>query len=137
MVLQGPHWRLLPAQLATLWGASPDSSVGLCRASADPWATREPPGRRVHCAEAANEAGQSINDIPQSLLERLRAQAQHARRRDRIWIPLRRCERQTLRRSGSSRFSGRSRDPIQFARERIYAALPGRRADRRATGGTD
>ena len=125
-------WRRYRAHRRTVPWAS-------CRASADPWATWEPPDRHATLRKAANEAGRSISDIPQSLLEAA-AVLEHSMRcrRDRIWIPLRRCERQTLRRSGSSRFSGRSpATRCSLPGEESTRHCRGRRADRCATGGTD
>ena len=133
--LKGATGGLAGAALAPVAGAVGDAIGRIAGRFRGPPAAPPPipgpPGSHpadAYIAQAANEAGQSINDIPQSLLERLRAWHRRSMRcrRDRIWIPLRRCERQTLRRSGSSRFSGRSPATRSSLPGRgIYAALPG------------
>jgi hypothetical protein len=85
-------------------------------------------------ARAAAEAGQTIDDIPQSVLYQLRAQAQHALSQNQVLdtaAALRKADFEAL---GQQPLLGQiTRDPMQFAREKNSARHCWRRgADRGA-----
>lgn len=88
-----------------------------------------PPGSHpadAYIAQAANEAGQSINDIPQSLLERLRAQAQHALSQGQDLDTAAALRKADFEAIGQQPLLGQiTRDPMQFARERNLRGIAG------------
>jgi len=77
-------------------------------------------------ARAAAEAGQTIDDIPQSVLYQLRAQAQHALSQNQVLdtaAALRKADFEAL---GQQPLLGQiTRDPMQFAREKNLRGIAG------------
>lgn len=88
-----------------------------------------PPGSHAadaSIAQAAEEAGQTIDEIPQSVLYQLRAQAEHALANNttiNTAAALRRADFEAL---GQQPLLGQiTRDPMQFARERNLRGIAG------------
>ena len=122
------------AVLAPVAGAVGDRIGRMFRGSGAPPAGGLPPiagAPGTHAADeaiarAAAEAGQSIDDIPQSVLYQLRAQAQHALSQNQVLdtaAALRKADFEAL---GQQPLLGQiTRDPMQFAREKNLRGIAG------------
>jgi hypothetical protein len=77
-------------------------------------------------ARAAAEAGQSIDDIPQSVLYQLRAQAQHALSQNQTLDTAAALRKADFEAIGQQPLLGQiTRDPMQFAREKNLRGIAG------------
>lgn len=131
--LKGATGGLAGAALAPVAGAVGDAIGRIAGRFRGPPAAPPPipgpPGSHpadAYIAQAANEAGQSINDIPQSLLERLRAQAQHALSQGQDLDTAAALRKADFEAIGQQPLLGQiTRDPIQFARERNLRGIAG------------
>ncbi|CAB4172436.1 hypothetical protein UFOVP935_15 [uncultured Caudovirales phage] len=101
---------------------SPGSPGGISSVSGPPGTHPADPG----IAAAAKEAGQTIDDVPQSVLYKLRAQADHALSQNQTLdtaAALRRADFESL---GLQPLLGQiTRDPMQSARERNLRGIAG------------
>ena len=131
--LKGATGGLAGAALAPVAGAVGDAIGRIAGRFRGPPAAPPPipgpPGSHpadAYIAQAANEAGQSINDIPQSLLERLRAQAQHALSQGQDLDTAAALRKADFEAIGQQPLLGQiTRDPMQFARERNLRGIAG------------
>lgn len=131
--LKGATGALAGAALAPVAGAVGDAIGRIAGRFRGPPAAPPPipgpPGSHpadAYIAQAANEAGQSINDIPQSLLERLRAQAQHALSQGQVLDTAAALRKADFEAIGQQPLLGQiTRDPIQFAREMNLRGIAG------------
>ena len=131
--LKGATGGLAGAALAPVAGAVGDAIGRIAGRFRGPPAAPPPipgpPGSHpadAYIAQAANEAGQSINDIPQSLLERLRAQAQHALSQGQDLDTAAALRKADFEAIGQQPLLGQiTRDPMQFARERNLRGITG------------
>lgn len=131
--LKGATGGLAGAALAPVAGAVGDAIGRIAGRFRGPPAAPPPipgpPGSHpadAYIAQAANEAGQSINDIPQSLLERLRAQAQHALSQGQDLDTAAALRKADFEAIGQQPLLGQiTRDPIQFAREMNLRGIAG------------
>jgi hypothetical protein len=77
-------------------------------------------------ARAAAEAGQTIDDIPQSVLYQLRAQAQHALSQNQVLDTAAALRKADFEAIGQQPLLGQiTRDPMQFAREKNLRGIAG------------
>lgn len=132
--LKGATGGLAGAALAPVAGAVGDAIGRIAGRFRGPPAAPPPipgpPGSHpadAYIAQAANEAGQSINDIPQSLLERLQCTGRSMRCREGQDLDtaaaLRKADFEAI---GQQPLLGQiTRDPIQFARERNLRGIAG------------